>query len=217
MIGDRIYSIDGHRIFLFSDLDLYFNRGDGTGYDLVVLRDGEKVVLDDFPMVPLQYENEDGTVFTGFGLKFGGAEKATLGAKLRVSWYNAIDFVRMIWMSLGDLITGAAGLNELSGPVGIVSTITEVGQQSATVMDAVYNIAYFAALIAINLAVMNLLPIPALDGCKILFLVLNTAAMLLFKRQIPEKYENYIHAAGFMLLLGLMVIVAFNDVFKLIK
>jgi len=216
MLGDKLYSIDGHRIYLYSDVSLYFGRGDGTGYDLVVLRDGKKVFLNDFPMVPLDYEQEDGTVFHGFGLTFGGVEKATIGAKLRVSWYNAIDFVRMIWMSLGDLITGAAGMDDLSGPVGIVSTITEVGQQSATVADAVYNIAYFAALIAINLAVMNLLPIPALDGCKILFLVVNTAAMLLFKRQIPEKYENYIHAAGFVLLMGLMIVVAFNDVFKLI-
>jgi len=216
MLGDKLYSIDGHRIYLYSDVSLYFGRGDGTGYDLVVLRDGKKVFLNDFPMVPLDYEQEDGTVFHGFGLTFGGVEKATIGAKLRVSWYNAIDFVRMIWMSLGDLITGAAGMDDLSGPVGIVSTITEVGQQSTTVADAVYNIAYFAALIAINLAVMNLLPIPALDGCKILFLVLNTAAMLLFKRQIPEKYENYIHAAGFVLLMGLMIVVAFNDVFKLI-
>jgi len=217
MLGDRIYSIDGHRIYLFSDLNLYFNRGDGTGYDLVVLRDGEKVYLNDFPMVPLEYVQKDGTVFTGFGLTFGGREEATIGTKIRVSWYNSIDFVRMIWMSLGDLLTGAAGMEDLSGPVGIVSTITEVGQQSATVRDAVENIAYFAALIAINLAVMNLLPIPALDGCKILFLVVNTAAMLLLKRQIPAKYENYIHAAGFVLLMGLMAVVLFNDVWKLLR
>ena len=99
--------------------------------------------------------------------------------------------------------------------MGIVSTMTEVGEQSATVRDAVENIAYFAALIAVNLAVMNLLPLPALDGGKIFFLVINTVAMLLFKRQIPAKYENYIHYGGLILLLGLMLFVTFQDVWKL--
>lgn len=215
--GDILYSIDGHRIYLFSDISLFFSRGNGQTFDLVVLRDGEKVTLEDFPMVPVDYTEEDGTTFTGYGLKLAGVEEATLWAKLRVSWYNAIDFVRIIWLSLGDLFTGAAGMEDLSGPVGIVSTISEVGEQSATVLDAVYNIAYLGALIAVNLAVMNLLPIPALDGCKIFFLVINAVAMLLFRRQIPAKYENYIHAAGFFLLMGLMLMVTFQDVFRLIR
>ena len=215
--GDILYSIDGHRIYLFSDISLFFSRGNGQTFDLVVLRDGEKVELKDFPMVPIDYTEEDGTTFTGYGLKLAGVEEATVWAKLRVSWYNAIDFVRIIWLSLGDLFTGAAGMEDLSGPVGIVSTISEVGEQSATVLDAVYNIAYLGALIAVNLAVMNLLPIPALDGCKIFFLVVNAVAMLLFRRQIPAKYENYIHAAGFFLLMGLMLVVTFQDVFRLIR
>jgi len=217
--GDVIYSIDGHRIYLYSNISTYLSRGNGESFDLVLLRDGKKVVLDDYPMQPLTYELEDGSTFTGYGLLFGGVEEATVGAKLRVSWYNAIDFVRMIWMSLGDLISGAVGMEGLSGPVGIVSTITEVGSDpelSPTVRAAVENIAYFAALVAVNLAVMNLLPIPALDGSKILFLVLNTLAMMLFKRQIPAKFENYIHAIGFFLLMGLMLFVTFQDVMRLI-
>ena len=71
-------------------------------------------------------------------------------------------------------------------------------------------------MIAVNLAVMNLLPIPALDGGKVFFLLINSVALLLFKRQIPAKYENYIHGAGFALLMALMLYVTFNDVLKLI-
>ena len=215
--GDIIYSIDGHRIYLFSDISLFLSRGNGETFDLVVLRDGEKVTLNDFPMTPLEYTEDDGTTFTGYGLRLAGVEEATLGAKLRVSWYNAIDFVRLIWISLGDLVTGAAGMEDLSGPVGIVSAISTVGEQSATVLDAVYNIAYLGAMIAVNLAVMNLLPIPALDGGKIFFLLVNAVVMLVAKRQIPPKYENYIHAAGFVLLMGLMLVVTFQDVFRLFR
>jgi len=161
-----------------------------------------------------EYPSEDGGTYVGFGFSFG-AEEATFGRRLSIGWNNAVDFVRMVRMSLKMLLTGEAGVKDLSGPVGIVSTITEVGEQSETFRDAVDNIAYFAALIAVNLAVMNLLPLPALDGGKILFLVINAVAMLLFRKQIPAKYENYIHFGGLILLLGLMLFVTFHDVWKL--
>ena len=220
MEGDFLYRIDGHRTYLYSDIALYLERGNGSTFDLEVIRDGEKVVLEDFPMTLMPYTQEDGTTEMKYGLYFGGVEEATLGAKIRVSWYQAIDFVRIIWMSLGDLVSGAVGMDQLSGPVGIVDTLSQVGNDpelSPTVWDAVWNICYFGALIAVNLAVMNLLPIPALDGCKILFLLVNGVAMLLFKRQIPQKYENYIHAIGFVLLMGLMLMVTFQDVWKLFR
>ena len=105
--------------------------------------------------------------------------------------------------------------NSNSSKVGIVTTITEVGESSETVGIAIGNIAYMAALIAVNLAVMNLLPLPALDGGKVLFLVINALAMLIFRRQIPSKYENYIHFAGLVLLLGLMLVISVSDVYKL--
>ena len=161
-----------------------------------------------------EYTSADGGTYTGLGITFG-TEEATFGKRIAYSWNNAIDFVRLVRLSIQMLISGEAGVKDLSGPVGIVSTMTEVGEQSATVRDAVENIAYFAALIAVNLAVMNLLPLPALDGGKIFFLVINTVAMLLFKRQIPAKYENYIHFAGLILLLGLMLVITFQDVWKL--
>ena len=139
---------------------------------------------------------------------------ATLGSKLLYSWYNSLDFVRTVWISLGDLVSGVVGLRDLSGPVGIVTTISQVGTQSETVGDAVYNILYLSALIAVNLAVMNLLPLPALDGGRIFFLFLNGLLFGLFRRKIDPKYEGYVHMAG-LAMLTLSLAVTFSDVGKL--
>ena len=163
-----------------------------------------------------EYTASDGTRHTGYGIYFG-AEKATLGSKLRYTWYNALDFVRMVRLGLQDLLAGNAGIDDLSGPVGIVSTITQVGEQSKTWQDAVGNIAYLAALIAVNLAVMNLLPLPALDGGKIFFLLINALSYALFRKHIPAKYENYVHIVGLVLLLGLILVVTFHDVLRIFQ
>ena len=105
----------------------------------------------------------------------------------------------------------------MSGPVGIVSVITDVGQSSSSASAAVRNIAYLAAMIAVNLAVMNLLPLPALDGGKIFFLVINALCMLVIRKRIPQKFESYVHIAGFALLMLLMLAVTFQDVWKIFQ
>ena len=213
--GDRLLRIDGERVYVYSDVSLLLGLNKTGVFDLVVERNGERVTLTDFPMSPQTYTDQNGRSYTGYGLYFG-AEEATLGRKLSYTWNNAVDFVRMVRLSLQMLVTGEAGVKDLSGPVGIVSTMTQVGEQSGSTRAAVENIAYLAALIAVNLAVMNLLPLPALDGGKIFFLVINAIGMLLFKKQIPAKYENYIHFAGLVLLLALMAVITFSDVWKLI-
>ena len=213
-VGDRLLSIDGERVYVFSDVGLLLSRNTDGIFDLTVRRGNEKIRLKDFPMERREYPTAEGGTYTGYGISFG-TEEATFASRLSYSWNNAVDFVRMVRLSLQMLLTGEAGLKDLSGPVGIVSTMTEVGEQSENARDAFENILYFAALIAVNLAVMNLLPLPALDGGRIFFLIINAAAMLLFKKQIPAKYENYIHFAGLILLLGLMLVVTFQDVWKL--
>lgn len=213
--GDRILRIDGERVYVYSDISLLLGLNKTGVFDLVVERSGEKVALRQLPMEPRTYTDQNGKPYTGYGLYFG-AEEATLGRKLSYTWNNAVDFVRLVRLSLKMLVTGEAGLRDLSGPVGIVSTMTEVGEQSGSTRAAVENIAYLAALIAVNLAVMNLLPLPALDGGKIFFLVINAIGLALFKKQIPAKYENYIHFAGLVLLLALMAVITFSDVWKLI-
>ena len=140
-----------------------------------------------------------------------------MGDRIANSWNNTLDFVRLVRLSLKMLVTGEAGLRDLSGPVGIVSTMTEVGEASESFGAAVENIAYLAALITVNLAVMNLLPLPALDGGRGFFLVLNGIGYALFKKKIDPKYEGYVHMIGLFLLLALMAIIMFKDVIFLFK
>ena len=182
--------------------------------DLVIDRDGKKLVLDDFPL-KLQEYTEDGQKTVRYGVNFS-VVPATMGLRLREAWFQSVDFVRLVRLSLGDLFSGHASVKDMSGPIGIVDTITQVGEQSASATDAMLNIFYLAALIAINLAVMNLLPIPALDGGRIFFLLIGGLITLITKKKVDPKYEGYIHFAGLICLLALMVLVAFNDIVKIV-
>ena len=119
-------------------------------------------------------------------------------------------------ISLTDLITGNVGVKDLSGVVGIVDTINDVGAASKTTSDALLNIAYLCAFIAVNLAVMNMLPIPALDGGRVFLLIVTAIIEKLTGKKIDPKYEGYIHAIGMVLLLALMAYVMFNDIVRLI-
>ena len=105
----------------------------------------------------------------------------------------------------------------MSGPVGIVGQMTDVAASAETTLDAVMNLLYFGAFIAVNLAVMNLLPIPALDGGRVVALLLTTAVEAITRKKIDPKYEGYIHAAGMILLLALMAVIMFKDVIWLFK
>ncbi|MGM9662814.1 MAG: M50 family metallopeptidase [Oscillospiraceae bacterium] len=216
MVGDVLYEINGERIYNFSDVSMvmsYTSSGEEGAIDVVLLRGGEKLRR---TLYLTDYVDENGETYRAYGFTYGGRAEATALNKLKYSWYTTLDFVRMVRMSLQMLLTGQAGIRDLSGPVGIVGTITEVGEQSETKAEAFSNIAYFAALISVNLAVMNLLPIPALDGGKILFLCLNTAGLLLFKKKIPERFENALSFAFFAMLMAVMLLVTFSDITKLV-
>jgi len=213
MVGDEIVSIDGHRVYLYNDVALFLARGNGTDLDIVVLRDGEKVVLEDLPLQLREYAGEDEL---RFGLRFEEEREATGGDKVRLAWAQALDYGRIIWLSLGDIVHGAVGLRDLSGPVGIVSMIGQVGAQSETQVAAIQNIMSLVAFIAINLAVMNLLPIPALDGGRIFFMIVNGFCLLFTRKKLNPKYEGYVNMVCFICLLGLMAVVAVSDVMKLV-
>ena len=163
--------------------------------------------------------DENGKEYEAYGFTYGGIVEATPLLRLQYSWYQTMDYVRIVRLSLQMLLSGAAGVNDLSGPVGIVSTITEVGKETeaeAGFGAALESILYFAAMIAVNLAVMNLLPLPALDGGHVLFLLVNGIAVALFRKEIPSKYLNVINGIGFALLMALMLFVTFHDIVKLL-
>ena len=211
--GDTFYSIDGQRIYLVSDVSSFLMRGDGV-YDIVMLRDGEKVELKDFALTTktyAEYANEG----PKYGFVFGYTE-ATFGTKLEYTWNTTLEFSRLVWLGLGDLINGKVGLKDMSGPVGIVDMMNEVGQQAESAKAAADNLLYISAFIAVNLAIMNMLPIPALDGGRVFLMIVTVIIEAVSRKKLDPKYEGYIHMAGMVLLLGLMALVMYNDIAKLI-
>ena len=213
MEGDIFYKIDGWRTYLRGDAAMLLSFNDGQGVDIEVIRNGKKIVLEDLPLYRGTYDGQSGR----FGLLIGEMQIPTsFLTKLRFIGYQTLDFIQQMWFSLVQLVRGTMGVKELSGPVGIVSIITEVGTASESAVSAARNIAYFAALIAINLAVMNMLPIPALDGGRIFFLLVDAVVLLLFRRKVPEKWQAAVNAACFMLLMGMMALVTLHDVTKLV-
>ncbi len=209
--GDELYSIDGHRIYFASNVTTILSRG-GETHDVVVIRDGEKLEFEDMELTPQVYEGYSSPMY---GFSFA-VEEANLWSTLKYSWYNTIDFVRTVWFALSDLVAGTMGVDELAGPVGIVDLINDVGQSAESTKMALADIAYLGALVAVNIAVMNLLPLPALDGGRVFLLLLNGLVHLVSRRRIPARYEGYVHAAGMVLLLGLSAYVMYNDIARLI-
>lgn len=215
--GDRFLKVDGHAVLVYGNARLYLDRA-GDTVDFVVERSGETVRLDGVELPRQQRTDEKGNVTNLRGITVGRElEPLTLPGRVVYAWDTGLDFVRLVWLSLGDLVRGAVGLRDLSGPVGIVDTMTEAGSSAQTPYAAFYTLTYFTALIAANLAVMNLLPLPALDGGKIFFLVVNALSLRIIRRQIPARFENYVHLAGFVLLMGFMLVITFHDVIKLFQ
>ena len=215
-VGDRIVKINGNRVFISSDATMLFNLEAGDTYDLVVEREGKRVELPNFAMERHEFANEDGSTSMRFGIRFGYEEK-TFGGLLSYTWNNCLSVVQSVYLSLQMLLSGQAGINDVAGPVGIVQMMNTTAQASPTAWDAVLNLLYFGAFIAVNLAVMNLLPIPALDGGRAVALLLTVSIEKVTHRKIDPKYEGYIHAAGMVLLLGFMAVVMFKDIFVIFK
>ena len=214
--GDEILEVDGEKIYVYSDFSLILSLNDGDVHDLVVRRDGKKVVLNDFLMEKHEVVYEDGTTGRLYGMNFT-LRKMNFWDKVAYGWNQSLDTVRLVRLSLQMLLTGKAGLSDVSGPVGIVQQMSSVAEASETWVDALLNLLYFGGFIAINLAVMNLLPIPALDGGRVVGVLITTAVEAITKKKIDPKYEGYLHGAGMILLLGLMAVIMFKDIFVLLK
>jgi len=148
------------------------------------------------------------------GLEFT-REDATLFSVLRYSADTCCSFSGAVWTGLRMLVQGDVAMDDMSGPVGIVSFLGEAGSSGGTLAKGMFNVFYLVALIAVNLAIMNLLPFPALDGGRIFLLLAGELIFLLTRRRIPPRYEAWIHFAGLILLLGFMLVITINDVGKL--
>ena len=210
-VGDKILEVDGERVYVYSDFSLLLELNGGTVHDLLLERNGEKILLEDFPMEMREFPNEDGTMGLRYGFSFTLVE-ASFGQKLDYIWASARNIVRMVRLSIKMLFNGQAGLKDLGGPVMIVQQMSEVAEESANAYYAFLNLTYIGAFIAINLAVMNLLSIPALDGGRVVGLLITTAVEAVTRRKIDPKYEGYLHGIGMILLLILMAVIMFKDI-----
>ena len=215
-VGDRIVEVDGEKIYVQSDMSLILQLNPGEVHDLVVKRDGKKVALPNFRMETHTVTDAQGNTRQLFGMNFTIEELDLLG-RVKYAWNQSMDAVRMVRLSLQMLVKGQVGLGDVSGPVGIVQQMSVVADSSPTRLDALMNMLYFGGFIAINLAVMNLLPIPALDGGRVVGVLITTAVEAVTKKKMNPKYEGYLHGAGMILLLGLMALIMFKDIFVLIR
>lgn len=208
--GDKILSINGKKVFSIDyDYGFLLQRDDDGIVDMVVRRDGEKITLEDVTFQT--YTTEDGHNTIVNDIVFLGVEPS-FKSVFTNSFTDAVSISRMVYLSLFDLVTGKYGLTDLSGPVGTMDIIADAAQQSAQSMDY-SQLLTIMALITINIGLFNLLPIPALDGGRFFFMLIE----LIFRKPIPRKYEGWVHAAGMVVLLLFMAIVTLSDILKFIK
>ena len=201
MIGDEIVKVGDTRVHIASELAYEIMRNGVEPLDITVRRDGEIVEIKDvqFPTIIEQ------------GIQFGMtdfivlAEEKTFANVIEQSFYRSISTVKMIWQSLIDLITGRYGLEQMSGPVGITAVVSEVAKSSFT------DYLYLVVVITINLGIFNLLPLPALDGGRLIFQIIE----LIRRRPVKPEFEGYVHFIGIVLLMLLMVVITFKDVMNL--
>lgn len=208
-VGDVIKRVNGHRVHSDNDLVYEFMRERDGVMEMVVERpNGDSSMNETLTLqVPFRMdvtEEDESVSFLYLDFKVVGVEPTAWGVVQNAfNWTGSM--VRQVWGSLVDLVTGRFGFNQLSGPVGVTQAI---GQASS---NGSRSLMMLISLITINLGVFNLLPIPALDGGRLLFLLVE-----LFRREpLNPKYEGYVNAVGFVLLIGLMIAVTFSDVIKL--
>lgn len=202
-VNDEIMSVNRHFCFTAEDVMYELQRTENDTATITVLRDGKLVTL---PQVQFDSTtNADGTTSMVLDFRGYGIEKTPRSVVHGAARYFCY-YARVILRGFLDLFTGRVGVNELSGPVGIVNAVNEA------VKYGWRDVLSLAAVITVNLGVFNLLPIPGLDGCKLLFL----AAEGITRRELPLRFQTAINAAGMILLLMLVVLTTMQDVAKYI-
>lgn len=199
-VGDKILEVNGRRVYTYMEMNYCFSNVKESFLDLEVLRNGKREqVRYTFPT-----EVIDGINYVKADFVLVGEEK-TFGNYIKHGLATTVSYGRMVWFSLVDLVTGKFGISQVSGPVGVTQAI---GTAAKT---GLLDLLPMIALITINLGIFNLLPVPALDGGRAFFLIIE----MIIRRPIPKKFEAAVHAAGLVLLLGFIAIITVKDVIGL--
>lgn len=201
--GDKIISIDGSHMFTTTDFAYKLQSTYSNTYTVKVIRDGKKITLEN--VVFYDSVNKSKADFY---------VKPISKNPLTIVSYSAKETcadAKLIWSSLIDLLRGKYGINDMSGPVGVVNEIGEAASTGTTIVERLESVLSLTVFITINIGIFNLLPIPALDGGRLVFLIIEAIR----RKPVPAKYESAIHAAGMMLLFLLIIFITINDVHKL--
>ena len=198
--GDKIKKIDGKNVFYYEDIYYLASRDfDGDGkLNATVERNGEKVELKN---VSTDIINR--MIIVGV--------KTTPLTIIKDTFKESVCICRMVYLSLFDMITGKYSVTDISGPIGVVDVVSQTAEASSEAHDYT-GLFKILALITINIGIMNLLPIPALDGGRLFFLLLE----LIRRKPINQKYEAMIHGIGLVILLAFMALISFKDIWSLI-
>ena len=202
---DTILSIDGMRILTDTDLSYKLQTNPSDTMTVVVRRGGERVTLEN-----VRFYNTATKGRLDFRVY---AEKLSFVSVLRYSLLNTFSTGRLIGMSLKDLATGKYSFQDLSGPVGIISTIGEAASYGETFRQHLTSVLALASFITINVGIFNLLPLPALDGGRLVFLLVEAVR----RKPVNPEHEGMVHYIGLALFALLMVAVTFKDILALIK
>ena len=204
--GDRIIQIDGHKVSQLGDMQPHLAKEEKS-YTLTVKRNGKKID------VPIRTK----TLEEGKNPRFGFSVELThfnVLYNIKMGFNLMVQVIKMVWDSLVGLISGAIGFDNVAGIVGVVDAGSQVwnnSMQTGGVQLAVLNMIYLTALLSANLGVMNLLPIPALDGGRIFFVLIE----MIRGKAIPPEKEGAVHFIGMVLLMILTVVVLYNDIMRL--
>ncbi len=210
--GDVITSVNGSAVHMSAEVTLNMYLTDGEDVDITYERDGQSYKT---TITPVLYEDEEtGTSRYVIGVFIGEYDTVSGIETFKYAGYMFNYYLTSTWKSLGLLVRGRTDKVELSGPVGMAEMVDqsyETAMQEGGIIDVILNMINLAMLLSINLGLMNLLPIPALDGGRLVFLLIE----VIRGKPVPEKYEGMIELVGVAALILLMVVVLFHDVSKL--
>lgn len=209
-VGDTIKSMDGYNVATYTDIGFVLAVNKDLKSDIVVERNGETLTLSDVRFASCANDEGKTTIVRDFYLQPIEKNFFTLIAQ---TFKEIVSNVRMVYSTIIGLVTGTFSFNDVSGPVGMVSLISNAASEGLKVnfMAALNNIIMMMMVLTVNLGIFNLLPLPALDGGRLVFLILEAIK----GKPINPKYEGLVHTVGFILLILLMLFVSINDVLKL--
>lgn len=209
-VGDQIVSVDGMSVSTYSDLAFALTVYNQSEFNMGVKRNGQNIKLENVKFDSITAENGKPQIKLDF--KVEPIEKNFISL-IKQSFLETVSTIKVTYSGLIGMIKGKISFRNMSGPVGIASVIKDTASEGLkiSIFTAINNIIYLMAIISISLGIGNLLPLPALDGGRLIFLLFE----LIFRKQINPKYEGWIHATGFVLIAILMLIITFSDVFRL--